>query len=233
MKMDIKEQQIKIKDLVEGYVNNDEEGVIGYGGKLNIRPIYQREFRYGEKEKHAVINTVLQGFPLNTFYWAKNNENGFEVLDGQQRTLSICEYFKNRFSYTFPNSDMPMYYDNLQPDHKEKFLNYKILTYLCSGTPSQKLEWFEVINIKGLDLTPQERKNAVFAGPWTTDAKRYFSKTGCAVGFQNMNDIMAGLKDKFGEDVIGLEKNPLANLYNLGFSVFLIYLMYHLIQKSR
>ena len=180
MKMDIKEQQIKIKDLVEGYVNNDEEGVIGYGGKLNIRPIYQREFRYGEKEKHAVINTVLQGFPLNTFYWAKNNENGFEVLDGQQRTLSICEYFKNRFSYTFPNSDMPMYYDNLQPDHKEKFLNYKILTYLCSGTPSQKLEWFEVINIKGLDLTPQERKNAVFAGPWTTDAKRYFSKTGCA-----------------------------------------------------
>ena len=59
------------------------------------------------------------------------------------------------------------------------------------------------------------------------------SKTGCAVGFQNMNDIMAGLKDRFGEDVIGLEKNPLANLYNLGFSVFLIYLMYHLIQKSR
>ena len=28
------------------------------------------------------------------------------------------------------------------------------------------------------------------------------SKTGCAVGFQNMNEIMAGLKDKFGEDVI-------------------------------
>ena len=36
MKMDIKEQQIKIKDLVEGYVNNDEEGVIGYGGKTVI-----------------------------------------------------------------------------------------------------------------------------------------------------------------------------------------------------
>ena len=50
MKMDISEQQIKIKDLVEGYVNNDEEGVIGYGGKLNIRPIYQREFRYGKKK---------------------------------------------------------------------------------------------------------------------------------------------------------------------------------------
>ena len=59
------------------------------------------------------------------------------------------------------------------------------------------------------------------------------TKTGCAVGFKNMNDIMSGLKDRFGEDVIGLEKNPIANLYNLGFSVFMIYLMYHLIQKSR
>ena len=48
--MKIKLQQIKVRDLVNGYVNNDEEGVVGYGGRLNIRPAFQREFVYNEKQ---------------------------------------------------------------------------------------------------------------------------------------------------------------------------------------
>jgi hypothetical protein len=31
-------------------------------------------------------------------YWVKNSENSFEVLDGQQRSISICEYVSNNFS---------------------------------------------------------------------------------------------------------------------------------------
>jgi len=42
--------EISVRDLVNGYVDNHEEGVVGYGGKLNIRPPYQREFVYDEKE---------------------------------------------------------------------------------------------------------------------------------------------------------------------------------------
>ena len=53
---------------------------------------------------------------------------------------------------------------------------------------------------------------------------------GCASGFQNMNDIMVGLKDKFDE--IDNSSNPLAKVYNIGFSALLVYLMYHLIMKS-
>ncbi len=53
------------------------------------------------------------------------------------------------------------------------------MIYLCSGTDSEKLEWFKIINIAGEKLTDQELRNAVYAGSWVTDAKRYFSKTGC------------------------------------------------------
>ena len=42
---------ILVRDLVNGYKNSQEEGVVGYSGKLNIRPKYQREFVYNEKQK--------------------------------------------------------------------------------------------------------------------------------------------------------------------------------------
>jgi len=50
------------------------------------------------------------------------------------------------------------------------------MVYYCSGTDSEKLDWFETINIAGKVLTPQELRNAVYSGSWVSDAKRYFSK---------------------------------------------------------
>lgn len=31
-------------------------------------------------------------------YWVKNEDGSFEVLDGQQRTVSFCEYIAGNFS---------------------------------------------------------------------------------------------------------------------------------------
>jgi uncharacterized protein with ParB-like and HNH nuclease domain len=95
--MEIKLHEILIKDIVSGYVDNQEEGVYGYGGRLNIRPKYQREFVYRDKQRDAVIDTVRKIFPLNFIYWVKNGDT-YEVLDGQQRTISICRYVNNEYS---------------------------------------------------------------------------------------------------------------------------------------
>ena len=86
--MTIELHEILIKDLVNDYVDNKEEGVYGYSGKLNIRPKYQREFVYKDKQRDDVIDTVRKNFPLNVMYWVKNGDS-YEVLDGQQRTISI------------------------------------------------------------------------------------------------------------------------------------------------
>ena len=56
MKIELKE--ITVRELANGYQDNAENGVIGYGGKLDIRPPFQREFVYGEKERNAAIDTV-------------------------------------------------------------------------------------------------------------------------------------------------------------------------------
>mgnify|MGYP005961304905 FL=1 len=66
--MQIELKSIKIRDLIYGYVYNPDTGVKGYHGKLDIRPPYQREFRYDEKQQQAVVETILKGFPLNFMY---------------------------------------------------------------------------------------------------------------------------------------------------------------------
>jgi hypothetical protein len=172
MKIELKE--ISIRELADGYEDNNEDGVVGYGGLLDIRPPYQREFIYKGKQKEAVIDTINKDFPLNVMYWAVREGGGYEVIDGQQRTISICQYVNGDFAHLF------RYFHNLQSDEKEKILDYKLMVYLCDGTDSEKLDWFRTINIAGEKLTEQELRNAVYSGSWVSDAKRYFSKTGCA-----------------------------------------------------
>ena len=75
--------------------------------------------------------------------------------------------------------------------------------YLCSGTDSEKLDWFRTINIAGERLTDQELRNAVYSGSFVSDAKRYFSKTGCAA-FQIGGDYLNGsaIRQDYLETVI-------------------------------
>lgn len=186
MKIQIKE--VTVREITEGYTDSAEGGVFGYGGLLNIRPAFQREFVYKDKQRDAVIETVRNGFPLNTMYWSKNKDGTYEVLDGQQRTISLCQYVANDFSITIDG--MARKFMNLTNDMKEQILSYKLMIYVCEGDNEEKLAWFKVINIAGEKLTDQELRNAVYTGPWLTDAKRYFSKTKCpayAIGQRYMS----------------------------------------------
>jgi hypothetical protein len=100
------------------------------------------------------------------FYTAAHN--------GQQRTISICEYAEGNFSIDYRS------FHNLKQDEKDSFLDYELMVYICSGTESEKLEWFKTINIAGEKLLDQELRNAVYTGTWLTDAKKYFSRQGGA-----------------------------------------------------
>ena len=171
--MQIELKEVAIRDIVSGYRNDAEEGVFGYNGKLNIRPKYQREFVYKDKQRDAVIETIKKDFPLNVLYWVKNDDNTYEVLDGQQRTISICEYVNGKFSLNY------RYFHNLEKEEKDQILDYKLMVYFCEGTTREKLDWFKTINIAGEKLTDQELRNAIYTGEWLNDAKKYFSKTNC------------------------------------------------------
>lgn len=171
--MKIELNRMPIRDVVAGYADNGfDGGVVAYGGKLDIRPKYQREFVYDWKERNAVIATINKGFPLNVMYWMVREDGNFEVLDGQQRTISIAQYVNGDFSL-----DNKFFY-NLTDVEKNLILDYELMIYFCEGTDKERLEWFKTINIAGKALSEQEINNAVYSGPWVTDAKRYFSRRG-------------------------------------------------------
>ena len=172
MKIDLHE--ITVRDLVEGYHDDGEGGVRGYGGKLDIRPPFQREFVYKDKQRDAVIETINNGFPLNVMYWAVRQDGTYEVIDGQQRTISAAQYVEGDYSLD------GRYFHNLQDDEQDRILEYPLQVYVCEGSASEKLDWFRIINIAGERLTGQELRNAVYAGPWVSDAKRHFSRKGSA-----------------------------------------------------
>lgn len=195
--MEIELKKIPVRDLCKDYEDDAEGGVLGYGGKLDIRPPYQREFVYNATERNKVIDTLTQDFPLNVMYWSVRDDGTYEVIDGQQRTISICQYVNSEFAWN------DLYFHNLTDDQQEQILNYELMVYFCKGTDSERLAWFETINIAGKVLTKQELRNATYAGPWLSDAKKHFSKTGCPA-YVVGGDLMTGspIRQEYLETVL-------------------------------
>ncbi len=125
----------------------------------------------------------MKKYRFSSYATFLHEDGTFEVLDGQQRTISICQYVVER---SFSINEM--YFHSLTNDQQEQILNYKLMVYFCEGTDSEKLDWFQTINIAGEGLSPQELRNAIYTGEWLTDAKRHFSKNGCPA---------KGLSDKY------------------------------------
>ncbi len=195
--MNIELNEITVRELVAGYQDDGEGGVVGYGGALDIRPPYQREFIYKDKQRDAVIDTVMKAFPLNVMYWSTRDDGTYEIIDGQQRTISISQYVTSVFAFN------DLYFHNLPADRREQILDYELMIYLCSGSDSERLDWYQTINIAGETLRAQEIRNAVYAGAWVSDAKRYFSRQG-GPAFQVGKDYLNGsaIRQDYLETVI-------------------------------
>ena len=131
--MKIELHEIPVREVVEGYKDSAEDGVIGYNGRLNIRPAFQREFIYKDKQRDEVIRTIQKNFPLNVMYWVKSDDGNFELLDGQQRTISVCQYVNGDFSIDH------MGFHNLTQSEQQHILNYPLMIYICEGTDKENL----------------------------------------------------------------------------------------------
>ncbi|MBQ9565305.1 MAG: DUF262 domain-containing protein, partial [Synergistaceae bacterium] len=148
--MKIEKYKIKVKDIAEGYHEDiPTSRVVAWGGKLDVRPEFQREFVYKDEQRDAVINTVLNNFPLNIMYFVDRQDGSYEVLDGQQRIISLCRYAINGFSVKIPTATgnfNTVSFRNLFDEQQKQFLDYDLTVYICQGTDKEKFEWFQVIN---------------------------------------------------------------------------------------
>ena len=181
MAMKTSQPDIRIRDLVKGYQDKGEKGVVALSGKLNIRPAYQRAFVYNPDDRDRVMVSVYNNMPLNSMYWAVNPNGTFEVIDGQQRLISICQFITNDDGNGNPvaidfNGRNTQTFEGLSAEKQKEILDYRLQVYVCEGTDDEKLDWFHTINIAGKQMTDQELLNANYTGKWLTSAKHFFSK---------------------------------------------------------
>jgi hypothetical protein len=170
--MKLERLHLTVGELADGFFDNND-GAGGWSGRLDIRPFYQRESVYDIRKKTLVVDSIRHDYPLNIMYFAKRQDGTYEVLDGQQRILSFCGYVNGDYSIEQRS------FVNLLEDEQRVIKNYEPMVYTCEGTDREKLDWFERINTAGEPLTPQELRNAVYAGAWVSSAKKYFSKPSC------------------------------------------------------
>ena len=164
---------VTVRKLVEGYSYDKETGEIRcFGGRLNPRPSYQREFVYSLEDQSKVFSTLKRSFPLGIMYWCDAGDGTYELVDGQQRTLSICHIIDNDVSIEI--NDVNIYFRDLPESEQEQILDQELLVYVCVGNLDEKMDWFSTINIAGKELTAQELRSAVYSGPFVSDARRYF-----------------------------------------------------------
>lgn len=170
---------LTIRDICNGFVYNEYEGkgLFGWSGKLTIQPEYQRNYIYNDGKKDvAVINSLMNGYPIGLLYFVKVAEDKYEVLDGQQRITSIGRYVTDKFAIKDANG-IEQYFCGLDKTEKDKFNNIPLTIYICEGEEQEIKEWFKTINIVGVPLNEQELLNAIYSGQFVTKAKEIFSNS--------------------------------------------------------
>lgn len=167
-----------VKDICDGFVYNELEGkgLYGLSGKLTIQPEYQRNYIYADGKKDvAVIQSIINGYPLGLIYFNEPQDGEYEVLDGQQRITSFGRFVTNKFAIKIDG--MEQYFSGLPEDLQKKILEYPLTIYICRGEEKEIKDWFKTINIAGVPLNEQELRNAIYSGPFVTKAKEEFSNS--------------------------------------------------------
>jgi hypothetical protein len=65
-------------------------------GTINFENSVQRGLVWDDERKSLLIHSMIEGYPIPAFY-ASKNENGYDMLDGKQRSNAIGEYINNKY----------------------------------------------------------------------------------------------------------------------------------------
>ncbi len=77
---------VGFKTLVEGVNDN-----------LYFIPKYQRKFRWKKEQVQELARSLVRGYPIPPIYAYRNSDGQLEILDGQQRVMSLFFYYIGKF----------------------------------------------------------------------------------------------------------------------------------------
>ena len=63
--------------------------------RLDLSPPYQRNEVWTAKAQQKLLESILTGKPIPSFFLLKKADDSFEMIDGQQRARTIIGYWKS------------------------------------------------------------------------------------------------------------------------------------------
>ena len=176
---DIKKFYDRLIEYQNDYKDNSNVGIdyTDLGDALILEPSFQREYVWNQPKKQQLIDSILLGIPIPTFYFSIDKNGNLLVVDGKQRINSILEFLKGKLSlpssYRFlclnKDSKDEVYFKELESRVKRKFEDYPLTCYLVDSSviPRFQNEIFMRVNRGGERLTIQEIRNASNVGKVT------------------------------------------------------------------
>jgi hypothetical protein len=144
-------------------------------GEINMNTDFQREGNlWTEEQQSRLIESILLGLPLPAFYFDTANKQ-WDIIDGLQRCCAIENFcvkktLRLRGLEFLAKKDGKQYLEGLGFDDLDRELQRSIITRpitinLIKKAPrSIRFILFKRLNTGGLELKPQEIRNAVYQG---------------------------------------------------------------------
>lgn len=155
-------------------------------GELNLQPEYQRKFVWDRKTMSKFIESLLLSIPIPTIFLAENNDDSFEVIDGQQRLTTIFAFMKSKLDgdeieklpetlkdldaltlsglETLQQYNKKNYFDMNEMQRKFNNVSLPMVIIKKDSTEDIKYDIFSRINSGSIKLNNQELLNVMYRG---------------------------------------------------------------------
>jgi hypothetical protein len=163
-----------VQDLVDKIKNKD----------INLAPDYQRNYTWGTNDstnkRSLLIESLLLNIPIPVIYFAETKTLNYEVIDGQQRLQTFCDFMDNKFSLrnlAIRNELNEKKYSELSTQDQNQIRKRSIRAILILEDSDEKLKYevFERLNLGSVHLTKQEVRNATLRGNFNDLLKKLAS----------------------------------------------------------
>jgi len=151
-------------------------------GEIDIHPEFQRVYRWDEYQKSSLIESVLMGIPLPSFFVSQREDGIWDLVDGLQRLATILSFtgeYKNEndepltplvlektkyipdldgtvWKSEFGDKALPI---EIQRDFKRYKIDFKIIKK--ESDDNAKYDLFQRLNTGGSSLEGQEVRNCL------------------------------------------------------------------------
>lgn len=143
--------------------------VCGYRDRIDTSPDFQRPAVWSSSQKQLLIDTILRGYDIPKLYWRKTSKTPemYEVVDGQQRLLTIFAFHAGEFALAKDADDIEgavvskLHYAELPEDLRLRFDNYALDVIVLTETSEDEVREMFLRLQNGTSLKAQEKRNAM------------------------------------------------------------------------